>query len=245
MVLCNRGFLLPFRVKGEVSTMGTIWYLSPSNQSANLGVGNYGNERDQMYALVHEITPHLDRAGVSFYIPERTKSIEERCRESNGMEAKFHFALHSNAGGNGKARGPVAFYYSDGGKVLCDKLVAGLLALGQENNRANNVLQWKGLYELRNTTAPACLLEVDFHDSESGVEFLTKRRKEIGQAIAKVIIEADGREFVPVTPGEYVDRAVDLGLFARDTDWKGPLTREEAAVLAVKLKDLLESGVNV
>lgn len=225
--------------------MGIIWYLSPSNQSANLGVGDYGNERDQMYALIHEITPHLDRAGVQFYIPERTTSIEARCKESNAMEAKFHFALHSNAGGKGKARGPVAFYYSDAGKILCEKLVAALLELGQENNRCNNVLQWKGLYELRNATAPACLLEVDFHDSESGVEFLTRRRKEIAQAIAKVIIEADGKEFVPVTRGEYVDRAVDLGLFPRNTDWNAPLTKEDAAILVVKLKDLLESGVNV
>ena len=202
--------------------MGIIWYFSPSNQSANLGVGDYGNERDQMYALIHEITPHLDRAGVQFYIPERTTSIEARCKESTAMEAKFHFALHSNAGGKGKARGPVAFYYSDAGKALCEKLVAALLELGQENNRSNNILQWKGLYELRNTTAPACLLEVDFHDSESGVEFLTRRRKEIAQAIAK-----------------------DLGLFPRNTDWNAPLTKEDAAILAVKLKDLLESGVNV
>lgn len=223
--------------------MGTIWYLSPSNQSENIGVGGYGNERDQMYAMIHEITPHLDRAGVNFYIPERTKQIADRCRESNEMEAKFHFALHSNAGGKGKARGPVAFYYSDAGKALCEKLVAALLDLGQENNRCNNVLQWKGLYELRNTKAPACLLEVDFHDSESGVEFLTIRRKEIAQAIAKVIIEADGKEFVPVTRGEYADRAVALGLFPRNTDWNTPLTKEDAAILAVKLKDLLESEV--
>lgn len=222
--------------------MGTIWYLSPSNQSANIGVGDYGNERDQMYLLIHEVTPHLDRAGVNFYVPERTKSIADRCKESNEMDAKFHFALHSNAGGRGKARGPVAFYYSDAGKSICEKLVSGLLALGQENNRANNVLQWKGLYELRNTTAPACLLEVDFHDSVSGVEFLTKRRKEIAEVIARVIIEADGKDFVPVTPGEYTDRAVALGLLPLGTDWDAPMTKEDASVLAVKLMDLLERG---
>ena len=103
-------------------------------------------------------------------------------------------------------------------------------------------ITWWRLYELRNTNAPACLLEVDFHDSETGVAFLTKRRNHIAEAIAKVIIEADGKEFVPVTPGEYVDRAVDLGLFSRDVDWNGPLTREEAAILALRLKDLLERG---
>lgn len=222
--------------------MSTIWYLSPSNQSANLGVGDYGNERDQMYLLAQEITPHLDRAGVSFHMPERTMQIAERCKESNAMEARFHFALHSNAGGEGKARGPVAFYYSAEGKQFCEKLITALLALGQENNRSSNVLEWKGLYELRKTTAPACLLEVDFHDSESGVEFLTKRRSEIAEAIAKVIIEADGKQFVPVTQGEYADQAVALGLFPRDTDWAAPLTKEEAAVLAVKLINRMERG---
>lgn len=222
--------------------MNSIWYLSPSNQSANIGVGDYGNERDQMYLLVQEITPHLDRAGVSFHVPERTMQIADRCKESNAMDTKFHFALHSNAGGEGKARGPVAFYYSDEGKALCEKLTAALLALGQETNRSSHVLQWKELYELRKTTAPACLLEVDFHDSESGVAFLINRRSEIAEAIARVIIEADGKQFVPVTKGEYADRAVSLGLFPRDTDWDTPLTKEEAAVLAVKLKDLMERG---
>lgn len=222
--------------------MQNIWYLSPSNQNANIGVGNYGNERDQMYLLIHEITPHLDRAGVSFHVPERTMQIADRCKESNAMGAKFHFALHSNAGGQGKARGPVAFYYSDTGKALCENLASALLALGPENNRSSNVLEWKGLYELRMTKAPAVLLEVDFHDSESGVEFLTKRRSDIAEAIARVIIEADGKQFVPVTRGEYCDQAVALGLFPRDTAWDSPLTKEEAAALAVMLKTILERG---
>lgn len=222
--------------------MANIWYLSPSNQQENVGVGDYGSERDQMYLLIHEITPHLDRAGVSFHVPERTMQIAQRCRESNAMGVKFHFALHSNAGGGGKARGPVAFYYSDAGKVFCEKLIDALLALGPENNRWKNVLQWKELYELRMTNAPAVLLEVDFHDSESGVEYLMSRRGEIGEAIARCIIEADGKEFVPVTKGEYADRAVALGLFPRDTHWDTPLTKADAAELAVRLKAILERG---
>lgn len=222
--------------------MHTIWYLSPSNQKANLGVGNYGNERDQMYLLTGEITEHLDRAGVSFHVPERTMALADRCRESNDMQAKFHFALHSNAGGEGKARGPVAFYYSSGGKALCEKLVQALLALGQENNRSSNVIRWKELFELRKTNAPACLLEVDFHDSEEGVQFLISRRAEIAEAIARVIIEADGKQFVPVTPGEYADKAVSLGLFPRDTDWNAPMTKLEGAALAAAILEMAKRG---
>lgn len=223
--------------------MSKIWYLSPSNQSANVGVGNYGTEKEQMNLLTDAIIPHLDRAGVSFHRGDPDITIQQRAKESNEMGAVFHLALHSNAGGKGQARGPVAYYYSEAGKAFGEKLVAALLALGQENNRSSNVRQEKSFYELRKTIAPACLLEVDFHDSLSGVEFLTKRRTEIAEAIARVIIEADGRQFVPITGGEYVDEAIRLGLFPRDTNWDGPLSREEAAQVLVKLIEIAKKGV--
>ena len=219
--------------------MKNIWYLSPSNQGANMGIDGYGSERDQMYQLVLEITPHLDRAGVSFVVPERDVSLTERVRQSNSLGCCFHLALHSNAGGSGNAHGPVALYYSEAGKDLCGKLVDSLLALGQQSNRANHVVQQKSLYELRKTKAPAALLEVDFHDSSIGVEFITKRRSEIAEAIARVIIEADGKEFVRPGVQEALERAVKLGFFPVDTAWDTPMTHREGAILAIKL---LEGG---
>ena len=216
--------------------MSKIWYLSPSCQEGNLGVGEYGSEAAQMYLMMDEITPHLDRAGVSFHVADRNTPIAERCRESNEMGACFHFSLHSNAGGKGNARGPVGIYYSDVGKAFCEKLVAALLELGQDNNRCENVVQMKELYELRKTKAPAALLEVDFHDSPVGAEFIMTRRREIAEAIAKVIIEADGKQFVPLGPNETLDAAVNLGLFPADTDWDAPMTRREAAALALKIR---------
>lgn len=223
--------------------MSKIWYLSPSNQAANIGVDDYGSEKKQMNLLVEEIVPHLDRAGVEFHVGDPDITIQNRAKESNELKARFHLALHSNAGGKGKARGPVAYYYSDAGKAFGEMVVRNLLALGQANNRAENVRQEKSFYELRRTTAPACLLEVDFHDSPEGVVFLTTRRQEIGEAIARAIIFADGKEFVPVTGGECTDLCRKWGLFD-DTEgsyrWSDPLTREEAAILAVRLKELLE-----
>ena len=198
-----------------------------------------------MYLLVNEITPHLDRAGVSFVVADSGMTIQKRCAESNNLGAGFHFCLHSNAGGNGKAWGPVALYYSDAGKAFGQKLVNGLLALGQQNNRSSNVTQNKSLYELRKTKAPACLLEVDFHDSSVGVAFITKRRAEIAEAIARVIIEADGKEFVPVTDGECTELCDKWGLLDLDDGrgWNVALTRKEAVALAVRLKALIEKEV--
>ena len=226
--------------------MSKIWYLSPSNQSANVGVDGYGTEKDQMNLLLDEIIPHLDRAGVSFHRGDPDITIQQRVKESNEMEACFHLALHSNAGGKGKAVGPVAFYFSEAGKNFCEKVVEHLLALGQQNNRSSNVIQDRMLYELRKTTARACLLEVDFHDSSAGVAFLTKRRSEIARAIAKAIIETDGKEFVPETSGECTELCRKWELFdCTDGNfrWDDPMTRREAAILAVRLKKLMEMGV--
>lgn len=217
--------------------MSNIWYISPSNQGANIGVDGYGSERDQMYLLTMEITPHLDRAGVSFVVPERTVSLTERVRQSNAIGACFHLALHSNAGGGGKAYGPVGLYYSAPGKEFCRKLTNALLALGQKSNRSYHIKQEPGLYELRRTLAPAALLEVDFHDSSVGVEFITNRRREIAEAIAKVIIETDGKEFVPAGPNEHLEEAVRLGFFPPNTNWDAPLTHREAAILALKIRE--------
>lgn len=222
--------------------MSNIWYLSPSCQTANIGVNGYGSEQEQMYLLMEAIVPHLDRAGVSFHVADKSADLKDRCRESNEMEAKFHFSLHSNAGGGGVAHGPVAFYYSDEGKALGEYMVEALLGLGQQTNRKGHVVQNKELYELRRTKAPALLLEVDFHDSAVGAAFITGRRAEIAEALARCIIEADGKEFVPVTAGEKADEAVRLGLFPRDTDWQSPVTKEEAAILALQLLKLLERG---
>ena len=225
--------------------MNKIWYISPSNQSANIGAGDYGSEKEQMNLLTDEIIPHLDRAGVSFHRADPDMSIQDRAKESNEMKAVFHLALHSNAGGNGTGRGPVAYYYSEAGKAVAEKLISALLALNPANNRSSNLNQNKTFYELRRTAAPACLLEVDFHDNPTGAAYLMTNRSRIAEAIARVIIEADGKTFVPETEGEYLDRAIRLGLFSSQTNWDSALSKEEAAVILMRLLDKLREGVKV
>ena len=225
--------------------MNKIWYISPSNQPSNIGAGAYGSEKEQMNLLLDEIIPHLDRAGVSFHRADPDLSIQSRTKESNEMNAAFHLALHSNAGGNGTARGPVAYYYSDAGKAVGEKLISALLDLGPENNRASNLSQNKTFYELRKTKAPACLLEVDFHDNPSGAAYMIANRSRIAQAIAQVIIASDGKSFVPTTNGEYIDRAIEMGLFPDSTNWNASLSKEEAAVILMRLLDNIRKGVKV
>lgn len=218
--------------------MSKIWYLSPSNQSGNVGFGAYGTEKEQMYLLTDAVAAHLDRCGVEYVVADPNSSIQQRCADANKMKVSFYLALHSNAGGAGKAWGPIAFYYS-AGKNLAEKLAANLLAAGQKNNRAANVQQNKTLYELRIPEAPACLLETDFHDSEVGVDFLMNHRKEAAEAIAKAIVSVDGKTWVEPGRGD-LETAVSLGLLDSGANGKDPLTKAEAAAAFLRLKSLLE-----
>ena len=74
---------------------------------------------------------------------------------------------------------------------------------------------------------------------------MISRRSDIAEAIARVIIEADGKTFVPTTCGEYIDRAIRLGLVPRNIKWDDPLTWEDAAIVLARLLDAMKKGVNL
>lgn len=221
--------------------MSNFWYISPSNQAGNMGINGYGNEQDQMYLLAELLTPHLERCGVEFYLAPKETSLGARCRESNAMSADYHLALHSNAGGSGKAWGPIAFYHT-AGKELAEKIIENMLALSQESNRACHVQQNTALYELKNTTAATCLVEVDFHDSEKGVAFITENRAAIAEAIAQAVVSVDGRKWIPDTASEETAQALSSTQSLFDPDatgdyrWSEALTRQEAAIAFRRLE---------
>ena len=52
----------------------------------------------------------------------------------------------------------------------------------------------------------------------------------------------DGKDFVPETSSAETEEAVNLGLFPSQTDWKSPMSKEEAAGLAVDLLAIMERG---
>ncbi|HIT34790.1 MAG TPA: N-acetylmuramoyl-L-alanine amidase [Candidatus Faecousia intestinigallinarum] len=179
--------------------MANLWYLSPSDQNENIGIGSYGNEMEQMNKLLDAVIPHLERCGVQFHRASKSLGISKRPAESDKLNARYYLALHSNAGGGGQAWGPIAFYY-EGGKSLAEKLIAELKATGQKSNRASSVQQNKNLFELNAPAATACLLEVDFHDSQTGVDFLVNHRADAAKAIAKAIVAIDGRTWSDAEP---------------------------------------------
>lgn len=85
--------------------------------------------------------------------------------------------------------------------------------------------------------------EIVPHLDRAGVSFHISRPAE---KIARCILKAENREFVPETRGECLEIAAKWGLLEANEKgnyrWQEPLTRAEAAVLAVRLIRLLERG---
>lgn len=230
--------------------MENLWYLSPSNQFENVGIGDYGTEADQMNLLTDAVVAHLDRHGVDFHRADRTASLEAKAAESDRLGADWYLALHSNAGGNGQAWGPIAFHGGPG-RTLAEMIARELLATGQKSNRASNVQDGSHLYEINRPKAKCCLLEVDFHDSQTGAEFIVNRREDAAKAIAKAIVLTDGKNWSE--PGKddgaspwakpYTEQAKALGLFTGDAGgfrWQDRVTREELAAVLIRLKEQME-----
>lgn len=221
--------------------MANLWYLSPSNQQKNVGIGSYGTEAEQMYLLCDAITPHLDRCGVQFTVADFETLISDRPAQANKMQADYYLALHSNAGGEGGAWGPVAYYHT-AGLPLAEALIQELLATGQKTNRWSNIYQKKGLIETKGPVAPAVLLEVDFHDSETGVDFLINRRADAAKAIAKAIVTIDGKAWTEASSTAQTE-AQSLGIFpCGDINWDVNITKGDAAKALVNLYHILKGA---
>ena len=161
-------------------------YISPSDQTANEGVGNYGNEADRMQELADILVPKLESAGHTVYGGDNSKDIYERVSEGNSSNVDLYIALHSNAAGS-TARGATALYYtsSTNGKKIAQLCVDKISEIdGAASGRS---LISSTYYEVRATNAVATIVEVAFHTNETDVKFIINNMDEIAQAICDAV----------------------------------------------------------
>lgn len=160
-------------------------YISPSSQTANVGVGNYGTEADRMQQLSDLVVPLLEDMGHTVYGGSNSLTLSQRITASNNADVDYHVALHSNAGGGS---GPETWYYSTStsGKALGAAILKRLKAISGASTARTN----KGstsYAELNNTSAPAVIVEVAFHDNSTDVTWMLNHWDDIAEAIANGI----------------------------------------------------------
>jgi len=162
-------------------------YVSPSSQTENVGVGNYGTEADRMQELSGLLVPLLEDAGHTVYGGDNSLTLNERIAESNKANVDLHVALHSNAGGGS---GPETWYYtnSTNGKRLAQKILAKLKEIPGAS-KGRTIKSSTSFAELKNTKAVATIVEVAFHDNQNDVDWMLSHWPDIAQAICDGIEE--------------------------------------------------------
>lgn len=156
-------------------------YISPSSQTANVGVGNYGTEADRMQALSDILVPLLQASGHTVYGGNNSLTLSQRIAASNSANVDIHVALHSNAGGGS---GPETWYYtgSTNGRRLANEILYNLhLIPGAATGRT--IKSSTSYAELSQTAAPATIVEVAFHDNQTDVNWMLNNWNRIAAAI--------------------------------------------------------------
>ncbi len=178
-------------------------YLSPSKQPNNRYTGVDTNEEREMVAICLEIRRILKRDYVcSVEIATLSLGIgaNERPLEAKNQGATLYLAIHSNAGGSGKAVGAVALYHpaSEESRKLGEVLINELNAISPlKSNRsqplvnAMEAFQGKGYGEIRvpyqNKMIPL-LMETNFHDHPLLAKWISNHHEEIARAYVKGLV---------------------------------------------------------
>lgn len=182
-------------------------YLSPSNQPANRYCVGNTTEKAQMEAVAKKVKEILD-AGYDCQTVMATLSMgigyNERPKEAKDKGCGVYLAIHSNAGGAGKASGAVAFYHpsQSTGKALASAIVKELGAICPvKSNRATsvasgmNAFNGQGYGEIRSPYQRgliAVLAETDFHDNPATARWLIDSRDAIATAYVRALVSVLG-----------------------------------------------------
>lgn len=161
-------------------------FISPSNQVGNKYAGIDMNEYRNCTAIGQMLYECLSVAGFDVRLVSDGVSMQRAVIESNSFNPDLHICIHTNAF-NGKVTGTRVFTFAASGKAYdCGKLIFdGLCRLIPD--RVNAMKQRPGLYELKNTFAPAVYVEVDFHDVPERARWLVENRERIAHNLATSI----------------------------------------------------------
>lgn len=161
-------------------------YINPSVQYANLYSSNLGNEGVHMNSISIILVDLLKQyTNLIVYSNNLLpgKKLSDSVKESNSLNVDYHIALHSNAGG-GKGS---EIFYTRSSYDISKSILDSMQEILPYNTRGLKDGE-SSLYELKNTTGSACLIEILFHDDKNQALFIINNQKEIAKAIFHGIV---------------------------------------------------------
>ena len=166
-------------------------------------VANGFKEKDLNLAIALACRDELTRHGVSVGM-SRTKDesdpLADEIKECNAFKPDYAVEIHNNAGGGD---GVEIYHHFGGGngKTLAQNILNEIINIGQnsrglktkKNNQGKDYFGW-----IRQTVAPACLVECAFVDNKKDIAIIdtAAEQKTMGIAIAKGVLKTLGIKWV-------------------------------------------------
>ena len=166
-------------------------------------IANNLKEKDLNLAIALACRDELKRHGVEVGI-SRTKDendpLADEIKECNAFKPDYAVEIHNNAGGGDGVE--IYHHYGGGkGKTLASNILKEIVAIGQnsrglktkKNGEGKDYYGW-----IRQTKAPACLVECAFLDNKKDVAIIdtATEQKVMGIAIAKGVLKTLGIKWV-------------------------------------------------
>lgn len=167
-------------------------YISPSTQQHNkTALGD--TEENVMHMIADELVPLLKDSGILVFRGKKEQTLQQMVTESNNLAVDCHVAIHSNAAGTAEqgknVRGCEVYHYTN--SINGNRLACGIYKYMEEltPTKDRGVKSSSTLHELKNTKAPAVIVEVDFHDNFDGAKWIMDNIENIAEAIAQGICD--------------------------------------------------------
>ena len=167
-------------------------------------------ECDVALAIGRRVKDYLISAGHECKLYQ-ADSLSGICREANNWKADIFVSIHCNAA-NGTARGTETFHYHDStnGKKLASAIHKQIIAsIPTDYSRWNRGVKEAGFYVIKNTYAPAALVETAFIDNDTDMKLLLDYEDEFARAIAYGICDYCGVPFA-IQPDAVVKDVVTI-----------------------------------
>ena len=197
-------------------------------------VANGFKEKDLNLVIALSCQDELARHGVLVKL-SRTKddseTLTEKVKECNAFAPNLALDIHNNAGGGDGAE--VYHHYNGGtGKTLANNILAEVVKIGQNSRGAKiktNSAGKDAFVFIRDTAAPAVIVECAFLDNKKDLQIIDTRDEQIamGVAIAKGVLKTLGIA--------YKEPVVDTGKIYR-VQVGAYRNKESAESLLAKLK---------
>lgn len=182
-----------------------IIYLSPSTQEGNMYVTGSGSEEYNMNRLADAMEPYLRANTIRWTRNTPEMTAGSSIRQANQGTYDFYLALHSNGAPPeryGQVRGVIAFYYpnSANGRRAAEIFVENLKRIYPLPNLVT-ARSTTSLGEVRDSRAPAVLLELGYHDNISDARWVEENTDAIARNLVQSLTDYFGLPFIePITP---------------------------------------------